>query len=185
MTFDIYQANPVCLLSPYNYKVEAFIGRTRTLQSSYLTVLDTGAGPNLIRSDCFDTEALATVDTSPDLVNLASATEHRFDTIGIVTLTVTVAGYTSRQPFVVVKELGTDAILGCTFLDSAVESIHPRKRYALLRNGDRTQLVRQLAVEPRKERRIVCHRVARSKDLTILRVAQRAILAPTVRQWCC
>ena len=107
MTFDIYQANPVCLLSPYNYKVEALIGRTRTLQSSYLTVLDTGAGPNLIRSDCLDTEALATVDTSPDIVNLASATKHRLDTLGIVTLTVTVAGFTSRQPFVVVKELGT------------------------------------------------------------------------------
>ena len=178
MTFDVYKANPVCLLSPYNYKVEALIGRTRTLQSSYLTVLDTGAGPNLIRSDCLDSEALATIDTSPDIVSLASATKHRLDTLGIVTLTVTVAGYTSRQPFVVVKELGTDAILGCTFLDSAVESIHPRKRYALVRNGNRTRLVRQLALEPRKERRTVCHRVARPKDLTILRVAQRAVLAP-------
>ena len=59
-----------------------------------------------------------------------------------------------------------------------MESIHPRKRYALLRNRDRTQLVRQLALEPRKEGRTVCHRVARSKDLTILRVAHRAILAP-------
>ena len=100
------------------------------------------------------------------------------DTLCIVTLAITVAGYTSRQPFVVVKELGTDAILGCTFLDSAVESIHPRKRYALVRNGNRTRLVRQLALEPRKERRTVCHRVARPKDLTILRVAQRAVLAP-------
>ena len=132
MTLDIYKANPVCLLSPYNYKVEALIGRTRTLQSSYLTVLDTGAGPNLIWSDCLDTEALATVDTSPDIFNLASPTKHRLNTaLGIVTLTVTVASFTSRHPFVVVKELGTDVILGCTFLDSAVESIHPRKRYAL------------------------------------------------------
>ena len=143
-----------------------------------MTVLDTGAGTNLIRSDCLETEALATVDTSPDIVNLASATKHRLDNLGIVTLTVTVASYTSRQPSVVVKELGTDAILGCTFLDTVVESIHPRKRYALLRNGNRTKLVRQLAIEPRKERRTVCHRVARSKDLTILQVAQRAVLAP-------
>ena len=100
------------------------------------------------------------------------------DTLGIVTLTVTVAGCTSRQPFVVVQELGTDAILGCTFLDSAVESIHPRKRYALLRNGSRARLVRQLALRPRKERRPVCHRVSRPKDLIILGVAQRAVLAP-------
>ena len=109
---------------------------------------------------------------------LASATKHRLDTLGIVTLTVTVTGYTRRQPFVVVKELGTDSILGCTFLDSAGESIHPRKCYALLRNGIRARLVRQLALELRKERRTVCHRVARPKDLTILRIAQRAVLAP-------
>ena len=150
MTFDIYKANPICLLSPYNYEVEALIGRTQTLHSSL-------TGPILIRSDCLDSKDLATVGTSPDFVILASATKHRLDTLGIVTLTVTVtvsvkipraipatvtvAVYTSRKPFVVLKELGTDAILGCSFLDSAVESIHQRKRYALLRSGNRMRLV--------------------------------------------
>ena len=84
-------------------------------------------------------------------MNLVSATKHRLDTLGIVKLTVTVSSYTSRQPFVVVKELGTDAILGCTFPDSVVESILPRKRYALLRNGNRTRLALQFPPPARSD----------------------------------
>ncbi len=73
-------------------------------------------------------EAMDRVDPTPDEVKLYSATRHRLDVVGFVHLTIPVAGQTSRQPFIVVRELGKDAVLETDFIDSQVESIHVRKR---------------------------------------------------------
>ena len=50
MSKEEYELDPVCLLSKYNYKVEAKIGRSTERQRDNLCVLDSGAGPNLIRA---------------------------------------------------------------------------------------------------------------------------------------
>ena len=58
MTLKEYRANPVCHLSAFNYKVNAKVGATRADQKYVLSVLDTGAGPNLIREGCCPPAAL-------------------------------------------------------------------------------------------------------------------------------
>ncbi len=76
------------------------------------------------------------MDSTPDVVNLYNATRHRLDVLGVVHLTVTVAGQTSRQPFIVVRKLGTDAILRTDFIDSQVERIQQmRLRPSRLHRG--------------------------------------------------
>ena len=148
ITAEQYRANPICQLSAYNYKVNAKVGSTRATQRYLLAVLDTGAGPNLIREGCCPRDALESLDDSREIVNLSSATNHRLDVLGITTLTVTLGDYTARVPFVVVRNLGADILLGCTFIDRHVEGIFPTKRNARLANGCVIPIIRRRALEP-------------------------------------
>ncbi len=47
-TIGEYRANSICALSWFDYKVDARIGPSIKSQQQRLTVIDTGAGPNLI-----------------------------------------------------------------------------------------------------------------------------------------
>ncbi len=128
------------LFSAYNYKVEAAIGAD---VQSLLTVLDTGACPNLMRSDLLTPEVLASCDTERPMGNLASASNHLLDTMGIVKLTVKIASYTVRQPFVVVRQLGADALLGCTYIYKHFEQVRPRMKFIQLGNWVRVPIRRR------------------------------------------
>ena len=142
-----YMGESVCFLSPHNYKVEARIGVNSSAQHELLTVLDTGAGPNLIRAAVLPQRLLQSLD-SRGVVRLASASKHRLDVLGVTQLVVTVGSLVTRQPFVVVRNLGTDALLGCTFADKHIESIRCRKRVVELYNGDVISIVRRSAAPP-------------------------------------
>lgn len=180
MTIEEYRADPICRLSLYNYKLEAKIGTSRASQQWRLTVLDSGAGPNLIRAALLSPETISSLDTKREVVNLASASNHRLDVLGIVILTVTVGTQTNRVPFVVVKQLGADAILGCSYMDQAIEDIKCQKRGVLLLNGDFVPVTRRRASAP------LCHGLPESKLLgnrakthhNALRCAKWTKLAP-------
>eukprot|EP00171_Calliarthron_tuberculosum_P004090 IDg4090t1 len=102
-SLEEYRTNPVCHLSYFNYMLEARDGRTKDTQQQLLTVLDTGAGPNLIRSALLSEESLRPLENHKEVVNLSSASKHRLDVMGTLPLTVTVAEVTIRQRFVVVR----------------------------------------------------------------------------------
>ena len=127
ITVDEYRMSPVCYLSTYNYKVAACIGSSADTARAILTVLDTGAGPNLIRSDCVPKQILNNLKSAHEFINISSASRHRIQVMGIASLTVKIADHICTQPFLVVKNLNADALLGTTFIDSQVEQILPRK----------------------------------------------------------
>ncbi len=68
-----YLKSQVCVL-------EAAIGPEVQSLKPLLTVLDTGAGPDLIRADLLAPEVLASCDTKRPITNLASVSNHRLDT---------------------------------------------------------------------------------------------------------
>ena len=105
MSLEAYRADPICYLSLLNYKVNAKIGKTRANQKYVLSVLNTGAAPKLIREGCCPAEALANLDKSREIVNLSIVSKHRIDVMGLITLLVTVGGYTNRTLFAVVRKL--------------------------------------------------------------------------------
>ncbi len=81
-------------------------------------------------------EALAAMDTERRVAQLYSATIHRLDALGVLTLSVSVGGQTSRQRFIVVHRLGTDAILGTHFIDEQIDDIKRSKNeYVVSRMG--------------------------------------------------
>lgn len=83
------------------------------------------------------------------MVNLTSASNHRIEVLGMVKLSVTIATYTARVPFVVVRTLGADALLGCEYQDLHVETIKPRRRTCESDNGDVAPIIRRAAARPR------------------------------------
>ncbi len=128
----------------------ANIGTNCNNRVSILTVIDTGAGPNLIMEGACPIKALETVDTSKRITNLRGASGHKLHTLGIVTLTVEISTKTNRVPFVVVSNLEADAFLGCNYTDEFVESIMSIKRHIVLENGDVVPVQRRRALIPIK-----------------------------------
>ena len=72
------------MFSAYKYKVEVAVGAKPTELKQYLSVADTGAGPNLIRADCVPLEILANLNRDRRIINLSSASKHKSHTIGVV-----------------------------------------------------------------------------------------------------
>ncbi len=72
MTVAQYNTSQVCFLSTHNYKVEASIGPDTRSLKPMITVLDTGAGPNLVRADLLPRAVLASCDSGRNIVNLSS-----------------------------------------------------------------------------------------------------------------
>lgn len=103
-------------------------------QIELLTVADTGAGPNMNRADLLPDETILNLDTSRDMVGLSGPSNHRIEFMGIATLSITISKYKARQKFLVVKRLGADVILGCTFIDVHINAIRPRQIFIQLRN---------------------------------------------------
>ena len=146
ITFEEYLEHPICTLSPYNYKVEASVGVIADKLQKSLCVFDTGAGPNLIRADLLPDDVIHRLNTTRKVVNLRSASTHQISVLGITHLTVEVNGYRCRQPFVVVRQLTSDVIIGTTFIDEHVENIWVRQRKVILLDGTEIPIQRRSAL---------------------------------------
>ena len=148
ITYEEYLKDPVCQLRWFNYKVTAYIGSNRKHLIPMLTVVDTGAGPNLIREGACPEGALNNIDTTRRIANLRGASRYKLHTLGIVTLTVKVGTQVHRCPFIAVRNLGADALLGCSYTDHYVEATMCIKRHIVLENGDIVPIQRRRALPP-------------------------------------
>ena len=175
-----YLADPVCYFSAYNYKVNASVGSSITSTEKVMAVLDTGAGPNLVRADLLPDHTLSTLYRKKRIVNLASASNHRLKTLGIAMLTVNIEGYICREPFVVVQALAADVILGATYIDRHGYDINIRQQTFRLIDGTTVPIRCRAASIPKPVRSDEPTQVAprgRPKE-ELVRVAQSIVLPP-------
>ena len=96
MSQEEYKLDPGCLLSEYNNKIETMIGRSAQWQVYVLCVLDSGAGPNLIRSGLVSPQTRSRIVRVAKVVNLANASKHRLYVIGILPFIATIGAQTTR-----------------------------------------------------------------------------------------
>jgi len=143
-----YWNDPICKLSGLNYKVEATVETSRGNWLQLLAVVDTGAGPNLIRADLLSAELLHQIDKDQNIVNLASASGHSLDVLGIISIPVRIGNHVSSTKFVVSRALNADVLLGCHYIDKEVEDIRVQRRTMELINGDIVPIARRRATEP-------------------------------------
>lgn len=147
-TLAEYWADPVCKLSGLNYKVEAAVETSHGAWLQALAVVDTGAGPNLIRADLLTPEKLSKISKDQNIVNLASASGHSLDVLGLINLPVRIGKQVTTTTFVVSRALNADILLGCHYIDKAVEDIHIQRRTIELINGEILPIARRRATTP-------------------------------------
>jgi len=120
----------VLLFSLHNYRIVASLGLEKLSLRPFGVVVDTGAGPILVRRDALAPEWLRQVVTSKEeeQVRLRDANNARLRTSGTVTLWLQTGARMVPVPFLVVDDLSILVILGCTFIDDNVHAILPQDR---------------------------------------------------------
>jgi len=132
------------LFSLHNYRIVASLGLDKLFLRAFRVVVDTEAGPNLVRRNALAPDWLRQVVTSKEeeQVRLRDANNARLRTSGTVTLWLQTGARIFPVPFLVVDDLSVPVILGCTFIDDIAHAILPQDRSIRWTDGSVTAILR-------------------------------------------
>jgi hypothetical protein len=99
------------------------VGVTKVVASPVRAILDTGAGPNLVRAEILPEDWEKYRLAGEPLLNIVGAGGRRLRQLGVVLLHVELAGLRIRTRFIVVAGLAAECILGCQFIDRYVVTV--------------------------------------------------------------
>jgi Retroviral aspartyl protease len=131
----LLQVEVVCTLSTRNYKVSATVGVSFTVLTPVFGILDTGAGPNLIRESVLPEDWERYRIPGIPAFHIVGAGGRRLVQKGNITLTVQLGTLKVQARFIVVQGLTAECILGCQFIDRQEQVILPREKWFKLANG--------------------------------------------------
>jgi Retroviral aspartyl protease len=145
-------------LKSRNYKVSAAVGVSTAVLYPVRAILDTGAGPNLIRANILpDDWERHRVLGEPTLI-IVGAGGRRLRQKGTVTMIVELGRLQIKSRFFVTEGLAADCILGCLFINKHVTAILPKEKKVRLSDAsvipslrDSDPLQPRLEKEPRME----------------------------------
>jgi Retroviral aspartyl protease len=109
-----------------NYKISATVGVTTVISTPLRAILDTGAGPNLIREEVLPEDWSRYRVADAPFYNIVGACGKRLRQKGVITLFVQVGNLLTQARFIAVHSLAAECILGCQFIDRHVRSILPK-----------------------------------------------------------
>jgi len=134
----------VLLFSLHNYRIVASLGLDKLSLLAFGVVVDTGAGPNLVRRNALAPDWLRQVITSKEegQVCLRGANNVRLRTSGTGTLWLQTGARIVPVPFLVVDNLSAPVILGCTFINDNAHAILPQDRSIHWTDGFVTAILR-------------------------------------------
>jgi transposase InsO family protein len=140
----------VSLLAARNYKVSATVGVTTVVATPVIAILDTGAGPNLIRADLLpdDWERYRVVGT-PER-RIVGAGGRQLAQKGVVNMHVCMGRLKVQTRFIVVERLVAECIVGCQFIDRHVKTILPMEKRVILSDGSIVPILRTAEPPPQK-----------------------------------
>jgi gag-polyprotein putative aspartyl protease len=122
-------------LKSRNYKVSATVGVTTVVARPIRAILDTGAGPNLVRAELLPQDWERYRVTSDPRREIVGSGGRRLKQLGVVVLHVELGRLRVRCRFTVVPGLVAECILGCQFLDRHVTEILPKEKKIRLNDG--------------------------------------------------
>ena len=111
-------------------------------------VLDTGAGPNLIRESLLPQGWQRYAQRAKSLPRIRDANNRRLNVEGILPMILDMGSQRFRASFLVCKDLAVPAILGCSFIQRFVEAILPQENKVVLKYGG------AIAIQSRKQRTV-------------------------------
>ena len=164
---------PVTLFQSQNYKLCVSIGLTSRCLLPVRAVLDTGAGPNLIREDVLPIGWEHALIPGQTLPRVSNASGRRMPVKGVVQLTTRVGDLVRRIRFLVTSDLAVPCILGCHFTNAHVKGILPRDRRVDLCEGGSISILGKYEGCPVSPETITVGRVSNK-----VRVARLATIPP-------
>ena len=132
---------PITLFQSQNYKVCVSIGLSPRILLPLQAVVDTGAGPNLVREGNLPDGWERYLIPGQPLPRVNNASGRRMPVKGVVVLTVQVGEILRRVRFYVVASLSVPCILGCHFINAHVRGIFPQEQRVDLRDGGSISLL--------------------------------------------
>jgi hypothetical protein len=134
---ECHSGEPVHLFQSRNYKLCVSIGVTANVLTPVRAgaVLDTGAGPSLIRKDVLPKDLERLLIQYVALPRITNASGMQMPARGLIVLYVKVGGLLKRVRFYVMPGLAVPCILGCGFINLHVKTIHPKERRVELIEG--------------------------------------------------
>lgn len=136
--------NRILVLTRKNYKVYADVRPSIGLMRRMTAVLDTGAGPNLIRKSELPPGTEDRIAMGPSL-DIRDANNRPLRTIGLIKLPVRLGRFLALMEFIVCERLAVPLILGASYFDKFVEAIYLRKRKVELADHSEIPIVRRFA----------------------------------------
>ena len=133
-------------------------------------MLDTGAGINLVRDDVLPENWERMLLPGVALPRITNASGRRMPARGVIILYVQVGNLVKRVRFYVTPGLGVPCILGCTFINLHVRSIHPKERRVDLNEGGSIAITSGVSA---------CHAVTPTRERipsNKVRIAQRTVI---------
>jgi hypothetical protein len=132
----------VFLMASRNYKVSATVGVATAVATPVYILLDTGAGPNLVREDVLPEDWFRYRLAGDTTYQVIGANGRSLAQRGVVTLWVPLERLRAQARFIGVKQLAAGCILGCQFIDRHVKSIHLKEKIVLLNDGAPVAILR-------------------------------------------
>ena len=132
----------ILVLERKKYKVFADNGPTVGLMSRVLYVLDTGAGPNLIRKSKL-LAGLETLVSFRPTQDIGDANNRPLRTVGTIRKPVRLGRFVATAEFIVCEKLAVPLILGADYCDRFVEAIYPGKKTVELADFSEVLIVRR------------------------------------------
>ena len=134
-------ANILVLQNGKNYKVSCMIGLSPPRYIPQIAVVDTGAGPNIIRKDLIPKDwKYEGMEKSSVQMHIKDANGRLLSSVGTLRLPCQVGGLTTNTDSSVVEGLEFPIILGCNYIDKNILSIRPKERIIELRGHKRAYL---------------------------------------------
>jgi Retroviral aspartyl protease len=151
------------------------VGVSTVAATPVRAILDTGAGPNLVRAEILPTDWEKYRVAGAPTLQIVGAGGRRLKQSGAILLHVEICGLKTRMQFVVVPGLAAECILGCQFIYRHVKSILPKEKKVLLENVGVVAILQDSELlQPGAEK----EPVSKSSPSTKVRVAKWTVLPP-------
>jgi Retroviral aspartyl protease len=122
-------------LQSRNYQVSILLGLSSHWAAPVRCILDTGAGPNLVRRGVLPEVWERYRSREGPKTTIIGASGRRLRQRGLLTLQVSLGRLKTSAQFIVVDILAADCIIGCEFINKHVEAIFPKEKQVQLVEG--------------------------------------------------
>jgi Retroviral aspartyl protease len=109
-----------------NHRISCLLSSTSCTHQLYTAVLDTGAGPNIIRRDQLPTGSESRlISTNSASTVIRDANGRELHVLEHLRLSCRVGNHTTEVPFLVLEHLAVPFILGCDYIDDHARNLQP------------------------------------------------------------